>query len=420
MRKAIEALLPNTMHRLCMWHIMRKVPEKVAPELRSDELFYKRMDSCVWNSETPAEFEESWKSLISDFGLQDNTWFGKCYSIRGSWVPAYFMDTPLAGILRTTSRSESENSFFKNFIRRKLAFIEFWLRFDTALKCQRQEELIADHTSIHTTPSLLTCWEVERQGSMIFTHEVFALFQSEVLAAREHCDVQETTTVGELKIMLISDQSHRKNKVREVRLETTTMIAKCSCKLFESKGIVCRHIIRVLRGAKINELPTFYVLKRWEKMCKRDVVYDDEGNPLEDNHVDCVDMDTRRKISAARDKLEHIIRCAKKSSGGLDLLNTGLCNLKSAILQSAPDVPQTAQEEQESFVGSMIPAQVDILTPTNINARGTCSRIKGHRDNEKKSGAKKIKLGVNVRVPRNCNTCKEVVLHDSRICSKKK
>lgn len=176
MRKAIEALLPNTVHRLCMWHIMRKVPEKVSPELRSDELFYKRLDFCVWNSETPAEFEESWKSLISDFGLQDNTWFAKCYLIRGSWVPAYFMHIPLAGILRTTSRSESENSFFKNFIRRKLAFVEFWLRFNTALKTQRQEELIADHTSLHTTPRLLTCWEVERQGSKIFTHEVFALF----------------------------------------------------------------------------------------------------------------------------------------------------------------------------------------------------------------------------------------------------
>lgn len=420
MRNAIKALLPHTTHRLCMWHIMKKVPEKVSLELRSDELFYKRLDSCVWNSETPTEFEESWKSLISDFGLQENEWFAKCYLIRGSWVPAYFMDIALAGILRTTSRSESENSFFKNFIRRKLAFVEFWLRFDTALKCQRQEELIADHTSVHTTPRLQTCWEVERQGSILFTHEVFALFQSEVLAAREHCDVQDTMTVGELKIVSISDQSHRKNKVRDVHLETTTMIAKCSCKLFESKGIVCRHVIRVLRGAKINELPTFYVLKRWEKMCKRDIVFDNEGNALEDNPIDCIDMDTRRKISMARNKLEDIIRCAKKSSVALDSLNMGLCNLESVVLQSASVVPQTTQEEQESYVGSTMPVQVDILTPTAVNARGTCSRIKGHRDNEKKAGSNKKKLGVTLRVPRTCRTCKEVVLHDSRICPKKK
>jgi hypothetical protein len=269
MRNAIEAILPNTVHRLCMWHIMRKVPDKVPLELRTNEYFYKRLNSCVWNSETPTEFEESWKNVMSRFDLETNEWFGKCYHIRGSWVPAYFMDIPLAGILRTTSRSESENSFFKNFIRRKLAFVEFWLRFDTALKCQRQEELVADHTSLHTTPRLVTCWEIERHGSLIFTHEVFNLFQSEVLAAREHCDVQDTKDVGDLKIMSVSDQSHPKNRVREVNLQTTTMITKCSCMLFENKGIVCRHVIRVLRGAKINELPNFYILKRWEKMCKR-------------------------------------------------------------------------------------------------------------------------------------------------------
>ncbi|KAM0853034.1 hypothetical protein ACQ4PT_051350 [Festuca glaucescens] len=419
MRNAIEAILPNTVHRLCMWHIMRKVPEKVPLELRTNEFFYKRLNSCVWNSETPSEFEENWKNVMLRFDLQDNEWFAKCYHIRGSWVPAYFMGIPLAGILRTTSRSESENSFFKNFIRRKLAFVEFWLRFDTALKCQRQEELVADHASLHTTPRLLSSWEIERQGSLIFTHEVFDLFQSEVLAAREHCDVQDTKDVGDLKIMFVSDQSHRKNKVREVHLQTATMIAKCSCMLFESKGIVCRHVIRVLRGAKINELPAYYVLKRWEKMCTRDIVYDGEGNPLEDNPIDCVDMDTRRKISVARNKLEDLIRHAKNSNGGLDLLNSGLCDLESTISQSVLAVAQTSQEEQESFVGSSFPTQVDILTPTSITARGTCSRIKGHRDTEKKAQPKK-KLGVTVRVPRVCGTCKELTLHDSHKCPKKK
>ncbi|XP_047073300.1 protein FAR1-RELATED SEQUENCE 5-like [Lolium rigidum] len=189
--------------------------------------------------------------------------------------------------------------------------------------------------------------------------------------------------------------------------------------LFENKGIVCRHVIRVLRGAKINELPNFYILKRWEKMCKRDIVYDGDGNPLDDNPIDYVDMETRRKISVARNKFEDLIRHAKNSSGGLDLLHSGLCDLESTISQSTLAVAHTSQQEQESFVGSSFPTQVDILTPTNIDARGTCSRIKGHRDKEKKAQPKK-KLGVTVRVPRVCGTCKELVLHDSRKCPKKK
>jgi hypothetical protein len=58
-------------------------------------------------------------------------------------------------------------------------------------------------------------------------------------------------------------------------------------------------------------------------------ICDGDGNPLEDNPVDCVDMDTRRKISVARNKLEDLIQHAKNSSGGLDLLNSGLCDLES-------------------------------------------------------------------------------------------
>jgi hypothetical protein len=75
--------------------------------------------------------------------------------------------------------------------------------------------------------------------------------------------------VDGMKVVAISDAS---NKVREVQFDKSTMIAKCPCMLFESKGIPCRHIIRFLRAAKVektNEHLNSYVLKRWEKNCKR-------------------------------------------------------------------------------------------------------------------------------------------------------
>jgi hypothetical protein len=58
-------------------------------------------------------------------------------------------------------------------------------------------------------------------------------------------------------------------KVREVRYDMTTMIANCSCKLFESIGIPCRHIIQVLRTESHTKLPDYYIMKRWQKRCKR-------------------------------------------------------------------------------------------------------------------------------------------------------
>jgi hypothetical protein len=188
-KNAIDKVLATSVHRFCMWHILDKVPEKIGPSVREKPEFWKRLNSCVWGSENAHEFETQWNSLIMDFGLEDNEWFADRFSIRDTWIPAYFMDISLAGILRTTSRSESANSFFNRFIHRRLAFVEFWLRFDTALECQREEELMADNTSIHRTPQLLTPWIMEKQGSEVFTYEVFVKFQQQVMAARDNCFV---------------------------------------------------------------------------------------------------------------------------------------------------------------------------------------------------------------------------------------
>ena len=134
MKAAIAQILPDTAHRLCMWHIMEKVPEKVGPSIRGDENFWKRLNKCVWGTENSDDFVSQWNSIITDYGLMENEWFSTRFAIRESRIPVYFMDIPLAGMLRTTSRSESSNSFFNHFIHRKMTFVEFWLRFDTALE----------------------------------------------------------------------------------------------------------------------------------------------------------------------------------------------------------------------------------------------------------------------------------------------
>ncbi|XBI15953.1 hypothetical protein VPH35_058289 [Triticum aestivum] len=417
MRNAIKQTLPNTAHRLCMWHIMEKVPGKVRPELRNDLVFYDRQKHCVWNSETPAEFEERWESFIIEFKLEDHVWFAKKYELRAAWIPAYFMEIPLTGLLRTTSISESANSFFKRFICRKLTFVEFWLRFDTTLKCQRQNELIVDNTSGYTTSELVTPWEIDRQGRAVFTHEIFELFQAQVLAARDDCDVQNTEICEGIKIMFVSDQY---KKIREVSYDTTSMTAKCSCKIFESTGIVCRHIIRVLRGAKINELPRLYVLKRWERNCKRDILFDGEGNMLEENLIDPVDIAMKRKVALVRNKLEDLMRNSKCSMEGIEFFHTSLCNAELDLAQLVPAVACNTHQNEESFIGSIIPKHVTIHTPTDINARGTCSRIKGHRDGVRSgSSEKKRRPGIHQKVARKCGICKELVFHDARTCSKK-
>jgi hypothetical protein len=95
---------------------------------------------------------------------------------------------------------------------------------------------------------------------------VFEKFQKQIIAARDHCCVQSIAQHEGIKIVTFKTGA---SKVREVRCDIATMIANCSCKLFESHGIPCRHIIQVMRMENQQELPTFYIMERWQRRCKR-------------------------------------------------------------------------------------------------------------------------------------------------------
>ena len=81
--------------------------------------------------------------------------------------------------------------------------IEFWLRFDTALECQGQEELKADNASLHTTPKLMTPWAMKKQCSVIYTHEVFIKFQDQIVLARDHYIIQGISECEDIKCFTI-------------------------------------------------------------------------------------------------------------------------------------------------------------------------------------------------------------------------
>jgi hypothetical protein len=133
------------------------------------------------------------------------------------------------------------------------------------LECQREEELKADNASLHSDPKLLTPWPMEKQCSAIFTHEVFKKFQEQLLVARDHCIIQGISESENMKIVTISSLSR---KERVVQMTNSNMFGTCSCKFYESYGIPCCHVIQVLRGEKLSEIPSICIMKRWEKDVK--------------------------------------------------------------------------------------------------------------------------------------------------------
>ncbi|GAU52020.1 hypothetical protein TSUD_418370, partial [Trifolium subterraneum] len=192
MTNAVEEVFEGSSHRFCMWHILKKLSEKVGGSLNENKIFMNCLKSCIWNSESSDEFEVKWNNIISDYQLEQNGWLSKMYDLRSMWIPAYFKDTFMAGIMRTTSRSESENSFFGNYLNRNLTLVEFWIRFDSALEAQRHKELLADNDTLHSNPELKMHMDLEKHGRDVYTHEIFYIFQKELWSACVDCGIEGT------------------------------------------------------------------------------------------------------------------------------------------------------------------------------------------------------------------------------------
>ncbi|GKD85592.1 FAR1 DNA binding domain, zinc finger, SWIM-type, MULE transposase domain containing protein, partial [Tanacetum coccineum] len=109
MKIAIAECFPDTRHRLCMWHIMMKLGTKVGATLcnRTNQIL-------------PKIFEREWECMINKFELGENKWLADMFDLRESWIPAYLTDVHMAGLIRTTSRSESEYHFLVEFCKSEM------------------------------------------------------------------------------------------------------------------------------------------------------------------------------------------------------------------------------------------------------------------------------------------------------------
>ncbi|XP_024974817.1 protein FAR1-RELATED SEQUENCE 5-like [Cynara cardunculus var. scolymus] len=153
MKQAIPMVFMEAKHRLCMWHIMKKVPSKVSVALNHNPMFNKFINKLVWNIHIgPMEFESRWHEMIDQYNLGGDTWFTEMYEIRHSWIPAYYKDTPMSGLMKTTSRSESLNSYINIYESYWFDLVQFLNNYDVAIEKQRYRQYVHEAVTRTTNP----------------------------------------------------------------------------------------------------------------------------------------------------------------------------------------------------------------------------------------------------------------------------
>ena len=112
----------------------------------------------------------------------------------------------------------------------------------------------------------------------------------------------------------------------------------------------------------------------------REIVFDEEGNLLDEKPIDANEAEKRKKIAAVRNKVEDLIERAKTSDEGMDFLISSVQNIEDSFGHIVPSTVQATQEEYEGFVGCKIPEKIQIHPPSDVRSKGRSKRIKSAKE----------------------------------------
>ncbi|XP_040989152.1 protein FAR1-RELATED SEQUENCE 5-like [Juglans microcarpa x Juglans regia] len=166
---------------------------------------------------------------------------------------------------------------------------EFVDQFDNALKKKIENEDSADFHSFNVTIPCISRSPIEKRFQDLYTNAKFREVQQQLTHIID-LDPILLKIDGVVKTYLVEDEAcveeFAKLVTHSVDFSEEDAAAKCSCGLFQMRGILCRHLLAVFKCNGIKSLPYRYILDRWRKDIKRRYTLIDNNYDAGDQQAD--------------------------------------------------------------------------------------------------------------------------------------
>ncbi|XP_062103042.1 protein FAR1-RELATED SEQUENCE 9-like [Humulus lupulus] len=183
------------------------------------------------------------------------------FNLKEKWALVYGRETFCAD-MTTTQRSESMNNVIKNYVSYKHEIPRFFQHFQRLVEDRRYDELKADFKATQTSLSLSLPIEFLKHTSIVYTPDVFRMFEKEFCKAYD-CAMNIKSEHG-----TVSDTVTPHGKVYEhiVTYDSSNDTVTCGCKKFDFVGILCAHILKS-KSVSVEDAKA-KMKKRYKEVCR--------------------------------------------------------------------------------------------------------------------------------------------------------
>ncbi|KAJ1264841.1 hypothetical protein BS78_08G033000 [Paspalum vaginatum] len=324
--KAIEDVFPGTRHCLCQCFIEKNLLSHLGT-INDPGTFHSMLSKCMRGCESEAEFNEAWAMMHHECSMQENQWLTDLYQQRHKWCTALHKDAFDGGI-ELMVKSEGLNHVVSSFDDEPTSLTTFVLELDKIIGSWRTNESLEDIRCNQAAPECtVNHSRILQHAAEVYTHKIYKSLEKDFLDGCSATTYQEAQCDEALFRFEFILQSGR--RVWVVFLNTSTMDLSCSCKKFETMGVLCSHALNALDLKSVDRIPERYILKRWTKYARKGTYPFPIDEFAEQDHTEAASVYRNRAMWFVYDLLikskNH--HCTRKLI--LDVLENGEKSLES-------------------------------------------------------------------------------------------
>lgn len=276
MAKAIKSVLPSTFHGLCTWHLLQNAINQMGTELANKC----DLETLMYVVSTEKEFEFVWGKMIENcFPTGDvHRWLTRALKLKEKWSSPWLKQHFTAGMW-STQLSESTNAVLRGYLQADHNILQFFTHLERVVASRRAAEKEEDFRAADKLPNNLFPFStIVKSAAEHYTPNMFAKFQDEYQHTLQYMvERVPTMDMGEVeayRCFMLDGVTNSPTDLRIVHVRVENITLACCCRLYDTLGIFCRHILtvmeflRVAGNTQMCSLPPHYIMKRWTKKAK--------------------------------------------------------------------------------------------------------------------------------------------------------